>query len=219
MKERWTALAARIDALSLRERGMLAAALVAVLLGVWSTLVLTPHEARSKQNAQQVQQLEAELVALDAQVQGILARANSDPNAPLRERQQELRDALARLDAAIQAKTGDFIPPERMGRLLEDLLNAQAGLKLLRLESLPPEPVRIDGEAGGEATAVPVYRHGLVLEFAGDYRGTLEFLQAVEKLPWRVFWEALDYEVQQYPQARVRLILRTLSGREDWIRV
>ena len=48
---------------------------------------------------------------------------------------------------------------------------------------------------------------------------TLRYLQALEALPWRFFWDSVDYQVIAYPQSTVRLKLHTLSLSEDWIGV
>jgi MSHA biogenesis protein MshJ len=146
----------------------------------------------------------------------ILARAQQDPNRPLRARQQELIARLTEVDQAIRARAGDFIQPERMGRLLEELLAAQSGLRLLRLETLKPEPIRLGDDAGSVA---PVYRHGLLLEFSGDYAATLRFLNSVEAMSWRFFWDRLEYEVVSHPEAKIVLRIHTLSTREAAIGV
>ena len=77
----------------------------------------------------------------------------------------------------------------------------------------PDEP---DGK--GE-TRAGLHRHGFALEFSGGYLATLNYLQALERLPWRFFWDSVDYEVMQYPRSIVRLKLYTLSLSEDWIGV
>jgi MSHA biogenesis protein MshJ len=48
---------------------------------------------------------------------------------------------------------------------------------------------------------------------------TLRYLQALEKLPWRFFWDSVSYQVMEYPDSVVRLELHTLSLSEDWIGV
>lgn len=213
----WEKLEARIDALSKRERVLGFLAAMAVVFGLWSVLVLDPFTAGAKAYQAQLAQLNQERAALDAQRAAVLARAQLDPNKPLRERLEALKARIAKVDEAIQAKTGDFIPPSRMARLLEDLLAAHQGVTLVRLENLPPQAITL-GEGGG-AHVAPVYRHGLEIEFRADYFSTLEFLQAAEELPWHLSWDRLEYKVEEYPRARVILRIHTLSAQEDWISV
>jgi MSHA biogenesis protein MshJ len=63
----------------------------------------------------------------------------------------------------------------------------------------------------------PIYRHELRLEIEAGYAETVEFLRAVEALPWKFFWDELHYEVTAYPSARVALVVHTFSDREGWV--
>jgi MSHA biogenesis protein MshJ len=48
---------------------------------------------------------------------------------------------------------------------------------------------------------------------------TLRYLRTVEDLPRRLFWEGLEYRVQEYPRAIITLKLYSLSGQEEWLGV
>lgn len=208
-------LADKIDALATRERGLLFVAILAVLIGLWSSFVLTPYQKAGKQAQTVAEGLERELEALELQQQAILARAQNDPNRALAGRANELQAALQALDVELAERTKAFIPPRRMGAVLEDLLRIQPGLELVALETLAPERIELENQPEG----IALYRHGIELVFEGDYRATLRFLMMVEELPWQLFWERLDYEVEEYPKARIRLRIRTLSTQEEWIGV
>lgn len=216
MKQHWRRLADGIDARAPRERLLILLAAVALLLGAWVALVFTPWEEHAKVLSNERQAVQAEIVALQGEAAAILARAQQDPNRALRLREAELGQRTAAAEAAIRERTGDFIPPARMGALLQDLLRAQDHLRLVRLETLKPEPVRFGNDA---STPASVFRHGLLVEFSGDYAATLNFLRALEGMSWQVFWDRLEYEVTDYPQARVILRLHTLSTREAAIGV
>jgi MSHA biogenesis protein MshJ len=216
MKQYWRRLADGIDARAPRERLLILLAAVVVVLGAWVALVFTPWEERSKALQAERQALQGEIVALQGEAAAILARAQQDPNRPLRLREAELGQRIQGAEAAIRERTGDFIPPERMGQLLQDLLRVQADLRLVRLETLTPEPIRFGNDQSAPAS---VFRHGLLLEFSGSYAATLDFLRALEAMSWQVFWDRLEYEVTAYPEARVILRLHTLSTREAAIGV
>jgi len=44
---------------------------------------------------------------------------------------------------------------------------------------------------------------------ATDYPSTLRFLDKIEKLPWAVQISDVDYQVQEYPRARLALTAHT----------
>jgi MSHA biogenesis protein MshJ len=213
MKAQWYWLAGRIDALSLRERVLLTVTVIVIVLGLWSWLVLAPYDARREQASERSQAVQRNIAALQTQVDAVITRANADPDAELRERFRRLQQRLEEVDAEIHARGRDFVAPAQMPGLLRDILAAHGGLTLQRLESTG---ARRMGPPGAEA---PVFKHGLVLEFSGDYMSTLRYLEALEQLPWRFLWEQLEYTLEQHPRARVRLRLATMSGHEDWIGV
>lgn len=64
-----------------------------------------------------------------------------------------------------------------------------------------------------------LYRHGIRIVFEGDYFSTLRFVESVEQLPSRLYWNKLDYVVDKYPIAKVELELNTLSINKDFISV
>ena len=39
------------------------------------------------------------------------------------------------------------------------------------------------------------------------------------RLPWRFFWDHVEYRVEQYPQGRLKLTVFTLGLREGWVGV
>ncbi len=53
----------------------------------------------------------------------------------------------------------------------------------------------------------------------GEYGDVLNYLQALEALPWRFRWKTLDLTTKQYPVNRVRLELSTLSMDKTWLGV
>ena len=63
------------------------------------------------------------------------------------------------------------------------------------------------------------YRHGLRIEFIGDYLTTLDYLKSLEKLEWGFFWDNFELEVKEYPDAKAAIEIFTLSLRQQWIGV
>lgn len=216
MKRQWQRLSERLDGLSLRER-LLAFGTVLVLLGVaWLEFGYDPMAARLERLQGRAEQAQRQVQALNQQAQAIVQRVQQDPNRALEARRRQLQQESAALEQQLAERTRGFVRPAQMAPLLRDLLIAQRGLRLLSLESQQPEPVQLEGE---EALPLPVYRHGMVIEWEGDYLSTLRYLQALEALPWQLGWDLLEYEVTDHPRARVRLRVHTVSLQEGWIGV
>jgi MSHA biogenesis protein MshJ len=84
---------------------------------------------------------------------------------------------------------------------------------LVRIRNTTPEFL----SASEDESDVTFYRHGLEIEVEGSYAACLEYLNAIESLPWRLYWQVLELDVIDYPRNRVRIEVSTLSLDEEWI--
>jgi MSHA biogenesis protein MshJ len=55
----------------------------------------------------------------------------------------------------------------------------------------------------------------LVIE--GRYLDILDYLRALEALPWRFNWQSLQLDSSRYPLSRARIELSTLSLDPTWM--
>ena len=111
------------------------------------------------------------------------------------------------------------LPPRQMAQLLEQMLLQQGELQLQRLETLQTKLLNADPKKPNLVPRHAVYQHGFAVEFSGSYLATLRYLEALQAMPWRFYWDAVEFQVKDYPGSRVRLQLHTLSLSEDWIGV
>ncbi len=124
---------------------------------------------------------------------------------------------IAALDQQLDSQMVDMVPASYMPSLLTALLERVQGIQLTGFKSVAPTPLLVVGKA--DEQQMNLYSHGIVLELEGDYFAVLKFVQAVEKMPDKLYWKRLDYRVSEYPKASVQLELYTLSINEDFISV
>jgi MSHA biogenesis protein MshJ len=138
-------------------------------------------------------------------------------------RSKEIRNSLARLEQQQADLTVEFIRPSQMAGVLRDMLQAEKGLVLTRLESLgasPLFPPAKDEEEKQSAIQRPeIYKHGMRIVFEGSFFQTLHYLKSLESMPWRLYWDNVEYQVLDYPRARIAITVHTLSLEEGWIGV
>ena len=217
----------RYEQLSVRERLLVLAALLAVILVIWDGVLMGPSERERKQRGAQVQGLAAEVSGLEQSIEAISAQGVIDPNEATRKDIEKLRKEIPELDAQLAGATSGLIDPREMTRVLEQLLARTSRLQLRALRTLPPAavvapastPAADAAAAPVQAGAAQIYKHGLELELTGTYLDILRFLQALESLQWRFFWDRIEFSVEEHPRARVKLTLYTLSLQEGWIGV
>ncbi|BCA78654.1 hypothetical protein [Desulfuromonas sp. AOP6] len=206
---------------SLREKILLIAAVWAIGYLLLDVMALSPLQSRSKAIRQRLETSQSQLPQLEAQVAALQKQAAGDPDQENRQRLEELQTKMAALDARLQALTLELISPREMSRVLEEVLQRQQGLRLVRAENLTPEPLLAPAEeAGSDAPAgLNVYRHGLQLEFVGSFGQIVDCLRALEGIERQLIWTSFELQVEEYPRSRVVLTVHTLSLKKEWIGV
>lgn len=222
MRPRLRRLAHRIDLLSLRERVLLLGALLVAAYSLWDMFLMQPLHADRQQLTERLQTLSRQLTVVEQETQALLQRPARDPAIEQHQRVARLQGDIRDLDLQLRDITATLIEPTQMVRIFEDLLVRRGGLTLIRVQSLAPEPF-LEPSDGAAAAPDPlqsqVYRHRLELEFRGSYLAALDYLRAVEALPWELFWDSLVLEVVDYPETQITITVHTLSLREGWIGV
>lgn len=215
LQPRLKAWADHIDALSLRERGLVFAAVMAVLYAIAVNLVFGPLRAEQATIEKELAAKRNQVQTIENQIQTLVATQGASPQS----RVQALRERLATLDAHVDQATVGLVPPREMARLVEQMLRRNKGLELVRLESLAP--VALGDVAGGAPAVTPaaVYKHGMRIELKGRYFDIVEYLKTLEGLPWKVYWGEIALETDVYPVSKVRLVIYTLSRNPSWIGV
>jgi MSHA biogenesis protein MshJ len=227
MREQWRKLVERFGALKPRERALVLVGVVVGLALVFDAVVLQPAQARKKTLERQIAEARQKLKVAEALMQ--TKEPVGDSHAVKTSYRDALRVRLAEVNQNMVGLQQGMVPPERMARLLEDMLGRTSGLQLLSLRALPPKPF----EPGAAATAAQpkpkpakpaakdadrtIYQHGFELTLQGSYRDLHDYLAGLERLPWQMFWNRLSVQTEQYPRLRVTITVQTLSLNKAWL--
>lgn len=218
LKQQFKQLMDRIDALALRERGLLFVGLLAILYFVAANLVFVPMNAEKTRLETQLKSKHNEIQALEAQITALATGDTPGAGSGKKEKLTALQERLRVLDETLGKVTSGLVSPKEMTRLVEQVLLKSKRLEIVKLESLPPAP--LVGEGGGQVGTPPagmVYKHGMRIELKGSYLDILNYLRALEGLPWKVFWGQATLQTEKYPVSHITLLIYTLSTREGWI--
>jgi MSHA biogenesis protein MshJ len=246
MKQRWTGFAAKIDALTLRERMLLFAALAAFIVFVAHAAALGPMLRKQAALRAQISQQQNNLAGIDGEITHKVQAYQVDPDAATRERLDAAKAEAAKLSESLRAMQKGLVAPERMGALLESLLRANGRLQLVSMKTLPvgslnqaveakAEPQAKEGKMLAVALATPaatggarqagaqpvdmLYRHGVQIAVRGNYLDIVNYMSALESMPTQLFWSRAQLEVEEYPTSRLTLTLYTLSLDPKWMKL
>ena len=202
MKRYWSAVAARIDDMTLRQRAMLFATISLVVIAFAHVVLIEPVLVKQKQLIDRVNRDQSQLAAVRAQIGSVLKEQESGRKDPEQLALMELEARVKESEKALAGRRGGFIAPTRLPALVRSLLGPDAAVRLEALRVVPGAPV--EGATG-------FYRHGVELTLRGGYFDLLQYLAQLEKLPARLLWGRTELLVEKYPEVRLTVQVRTVS--------
>ncbi|MBI3547207.1 MAG: type II secretion system protein M [Gammaproteobacteria bacterium] len=216
LKNQLQGFAGRIDAMSIRERGLIFVTVLVALYFMTVNVLFGPISTEKDRLQKEVSQKQEETRALELQVQTLLASGEQNPEAAKRKKIEALQENLKTMDAALGRVTAGLVPPKEMARLVEQMLLKNRGLQLMKMESIPATPLLESAKEGAPATGM-VYKHGMRIELKGNYLDILRYLKSLEDMEWKVFWGQVTLQTEKHPVSKVNLLIYTLSTHEAWI--
>lgn len=220
-------LEARIDALSLRERGILFLTILGVLFWIATGVVFSSLRQEQQRLEQGVRAKLNELQTMSAQNEAIKVKLAQDPEALAQARVAELKQKLAADEASVAQIIRGLVSPRDMPRLVQQMLAKNQALQMIKMENLPAQALDEEKNAAAPAaqpaatanSATRVYRHGMRIELRGQYVDIVRYLRALEAMPSKVFWGEVRFESEAYPVSRVTLVIYTISLNKAWLEV
>jgi len=205
----------KFETLTQREKIILAVAVLAGLWVGWDNFFYQPIQKKLLALHQDLSNLNQQIT--DQQLTAIkLENSNlSDPNLINQNKLIELKAEFNHLQDLMMQGNKNFVPPNLMAIALSDILNRNNQLTLIKLNTLPATTLL----ESKQPQLHPIYKHGLAITFSGSYLHTLNYLKALESLPWHFIWESIDYQVKDYPIAETTIKAYTLSFKENWLGV
>lgn len=229
MKQQWEKISTKLEAMSLRERALVFAAIAFLLLSLLNVLLFDPLFARQKLLRNQVAQQQEVMNQVQLQITALLQENSPNSTSPQRVQISQLRQEIAEGNAYLQSNRERLVLPQKMAEHMRQLLNKNNRLQLVSLQTLPVTSLleQADaGKAGAKPAAAPallqdkqVFKHGVQLTLRGNYLDLLQYLSALEKLPQQMFWARAQMSVVQYPSSELTLVLYTLSLDKAWLQI
>ncbi len=236
MKQYWQRIAAKIDALSVRERTIIFVMAALILVVLVNMMLLDPQYVKQKKLSLQLQQDQAKIAEIRMEIQQKIKAHAIDPDAVDRVRLQNLKQQFSQMHNALLEMQKGLISPDKMAVLLEDILKRDGRLHLMSLKTLPVsslnDAISADNKSVGEkATGLPatqdksdsysatgaIYKHGVEITVQGSYLDMVGYMKELETMPWQLFWGKAKLNVEEYPKATLTLTLFTMSLEKKWL--
>ncbi|MEM7293098.1 MAG: hypothetical protein AAF420_06855 [Pseudomonadota bacterium] len=227
------------DNSSIRQRLMVSAAVLVTIHAAWDFVFYQPQTQEQENYTASIFGNQESLTQLNGELQALISAGGKDDREV-----QLLEEQISQLDIQIDLASSELIRPEQMPDVLQKLLAKNQRLTVTGLKTVPAITVNqpttesmteteisgADGERNNDQNSdsqlppsdpsfIPIYKHLVELEFEGDYLSALQYIQSIEHLGWRIFWDSVRIDSTEYPQSRVTVSVYTLSLDEGWIGV
>ncbi len=218
MQNKLENLITQFDALSLRLRIMLALCAVVVLFMLFDVFWLASNNKQIESNIKNIEstkKMSAEMLTMQDEFNRSLFDKRSDPKVT---QLNEINKQLAQKRKDLIEKTINLIQTEDMANMLQRIIVSTKSLRIISLQKEKTEELSKTKDAaltGGDR--IRLYRHTLEIVLQGGYASTFSFLENLESMEKKVTFDSLDYIVEKYPNANIKLVISTLSLNEEWI--
>lgn len=213
-------LAARFDAFSSRERGMIAAAAIGGAIMIGFTLLVDPVSASNRNLRQSIERQNADAAGLQAQISLLEAQLRSDPDAGRKAEIQELTQAVRATSEQLEKLASALVPPERMNAVLESILKRNPGLRLVSFKTLAPSGLLASkNEKEGAPREFELFRHGVEIRLEGSFADLHAYLAQLEQGPQKLLWGEARLTVTEHPKAMLTLVVYTLNSDKAWLAI
>lgn len=221
MEQLWQQIEDYVESRELRERVLLLVMALGLLVGIFYGLLMKPLLDQQSNARAGIVRVKNQITTDRALTIAVQQQLSTGVFTEQQNQLKDLRLQLDEIDGQLKDKVGSLIEPELMADVLEEILLKTEGMQLLSLRNDPVESLMVPTEAEQEVDGqLPgLYRHGVRMRLTGGYMASIKYLQALESLPWQLYWNNLDYQVDEYPGATITLDVHTVSLSEDWIGV
>ena len=207
----------RLDAMSLRERVLIFLAVAVVIVAIADSALFDPISRRQKVNSQRIHQQEDEIRTMQGQVQAYAQARTGDNAGAKRQRLEKRRLELAALDRELAARRSELVPPERMAKMLHEIVKRNPDVELVSLRSLPATGLTQSLTAILGSGGLALYRHGIEITVSGSYLKMLGYVGQLERLPAKIMWGNMELQAGAYPAVTLKITLYTLSPEKTWL--
>ena len=245
MNENIKKIHAKFDALQQREQVMVAGLLFVLLIVAWQILMFDESTIKVTKLNNQIKTQQQQNSSLKIEIAAYKDRAVNNPNVKLKREQQQHLNEIEILDNKLNKKMKGLINPKKMTAMLKDIFKSNTNITLVSLEKLKTQSLfnftgentpensntesnalnvintsvtdDVSGEYGGNSAVV--YQHPVKIVFTGSYLNAMNYLETIERMPWDLYWDTVQLDVEKYPKSRVVITVFTLSLKKGWVGV
>lgn len=240
MQQQWRNTCEKFLQLTSREQFLLLLTGVVAIFFVISYFFIEQKSAQVIGFDRKSQEITLSNQTLNFSITEYQSALEQDPDEETRKKITQLEAKLGKIDEQLVHLTTELISPSEMRQALLKLLNLEPGVSLLSFELTGAKPLLALAQQPSNAiteqasknkasTAEPIsteepvglnlYQHGIKIKLSGEYFQLRNYLQRLEQLSWKFFWQDFQFEVKEYPNSEVDITIYSLGLTKEFIGV
>lgn len=214
----------KIDSRVMRERVLIFITSLAVMFLLWNFLLQGHFDKERKALDLDAQKIAAERATLEARISEVTLAMASDPAIGKNTEIAGLNKRIVEVETQLSGLSQGLISSSQLPRALEEVLQKTSAINVLQVRTLPASELRLAAKVETSSIAASttndeeggtgVYKHAVLIRVSGSYSQLIQLMREIESLQWKFYWESLDYQVTQYPEAVIDIRVFTLSSEE-----
>lgn len=198
-KTAWSVRAARVDGLSLRERGALFVVFIFCSASLANMFWLSPAQETHQQLTLLFSKQSADLQRAREELKSTVKPV--DTSSTVREEIIRVKEQLKVVNQAVEADLPEEAHGKALAQVLVYFLHRHPGLTLVSTVALAPIADAGSVAASGSSAAVPMVfmRQGVVLTVSGAYPDLMRYVQALEQELPHVRWGVMKLQADKLP--------------------
>ncbi len=183
-----------------------------ILYFIWAFVFFNPLRANRQALASQAQALQSQLVETKNKIDTLNGILKTESIAKMMAERQQIELKMQKVDQQLLNMRYVLISKEDWIKLKEEIIHQQDNIDyhitLKSINDLPVQPwspPAVDSADMAKIIPHTIYQHALEVKFQSDYFNAIQYVSQLEKLPWPLYWDRLEYKVLTYPMAEVNI--------------
>lgn len=202
-----------------RERLVLFVGGFLIIYFIWYLFLMRPLLTKKEKFISEISAQELQRTTIDSQIKIKLVNIKDSLFANKLNQKNEVSAKIQDIQKQLGKLKPLLIRRNDMTDLSRDLLKQKSdSIYIVNIDKLPPvpwQPSEIEHSDYLNIVTSDIYLYAMSIEFQSDYFNTIDFIKKLEKLPWYIYWDSLDYKVLEYPKANVKLKFHVLSDEKS----
>lgn len=228
LQQRWHEMSEKVDALTPRERALVLFTTLALVYLCWDFLLYSPVATVNKSLNTELAEKTLEVNTLLQEERVLQQTVNFDPDLKIKKERSNIEEQIVEQDKSLSALSVGLVPVDQLASILQEVLNKTGRLQLQNMNTLPVEEIQVQKSVGtasdqssqdGSVQQAGIYKHSVGITIKGSYFELLKYLEELESMDWRFYWDELNFEQDNYPLGVFELKVYTLSTDEGYFGV